>query len=48
VVVMLMTVWLFDLLCDAPCAPKSDEAAPKVDYVSKMMTEEGGWNGREI
>jgi hypothetical protein len=28
--VMVMTVLLFDLLCDAPCAPKSDGAEPKV------------------
>ncbi len=33
VVVMLMTVMLFDLLCDAPCAPKNDEAAPKKQLV---------------
>ncbi len=33
VVVMLTTVMLFDLLCDAPCAPKNGEAAPKKHLV---------------
>ncbi len=41
-----MTMMQLDLLCDAPCEPKSGGAAP-ADIVRGGWGEEGG-NGREI